>query len=59
MITISWHFFLLMVAIMLSFCYVLTRKGKGKYGDFRELAVVAWGFVWLIILAIYGGFVWW
>ena len=59
MITISWHFFLMMTAIVLSFCYAVTREGDGKYGSRREWAVIIWSIVWLIILAIYGGIVWW
>lgn len=59
MITISWHFFTLLVVMVFTFCLALRPNGKGKYGDYREWAVIAWSIVWLIILAIYGGFVWW
>lgn len=59
MITISWHFFTLLVAMVFTFCLALRPNGKGKYGDYREWAVIAWSIVWLVILAIYGGIVWW
>lgn len=59
MITISWHFFTLLVVMVFTFCLALRPNGKGKYGDYREWAVIAWSIVWLIILAIYGGIVWW
>ena len=59
MITITWHFFTLWAIMMFTFCYAITRRGKGLYGDKREWAVIIWSIVWLIILAIYGGFVWW
>ena len=59
MITISWHLFTLLVVMVFTFCLALRPNGKGKYGDYREWAVIAWSIVWLIILAIYGGIVWW
>ena len=59
MITISWHFFTLLVVMVFTFCLALRPNGKGKYGDYREWAVIAWSIVWLVILAIYGGIVWW
>ena len=59
MITISWHFFILWAVMVFTFCCAITRKGKGQYGDIRKLAIIAWAAVWLIILAIYGGIVWW
>ena len=60
MIEITWHLLVLLLALILGFCYALTRnKESGLFGSPREWAVLLWALVTVIILLIYGGICWW
>ena len=62
MITITWHLFVLLLALLFSFCWALTRDGErgGLLGvSKRDCAVAVWAVVAAIIVLIYGGIAWW
>ena len=59
MITISWHFLMLIVIIAGLWIFTFTRDNSGEYFTERGLWIVINLILTIILILIYGGIFWW
>ena len=59
MITISWHFLILIVIIAGWWIYTFTRDNSGEYFTDRDIWVLISLIMTIILFLIYGGMFWW
>ena len=59
MITISWHFFILIVIIIALWIFAFTRDNSGTYITDRDIWVLISLIMTIILFLIYGGMFWW
>ena len=59
MITISWHFLILIIIIAGLWIFAFTRDNDGQYFTDRDLWVVLSLVLTIVLIMIYGGIFWW
>lgn len=59
MITISWHFFMLIAIIAGLWIFAFTRDNSGEYFTDRDIWVLISLIMTIILFLIYGGIFWW
>lgn len=61
MITITWHFLIMLLLAIFTFCSAITRSNstRGMFGSPRAWAILLWSVGWTVAFLIYGGIVWW
>ena len=59
MITISWHFLVLIVSIAGLWIFTFTRDDTGTYNTDRDIWTVISIILTIILIFVYGGIFWW